>query len=351
VGGTGLLGTSIGLALGQHDVEVTLEDMSTAALAMAVQLGAGRARFRDDPPPRLVVVATPPDVTAAVVMAQLERFDRAVVTDVASVKGLVADALAAGGADLSRYVGSHPMAGKERSGPAAASADLFTGRPWVIAAPAQAAAGSVLAVRELATDLQATPLYMDSASHDAAVALVSHVPQVMATLTAARLATADPAALDLAGQGLRDVTRIARSDPRLWASILAGNGPAVAGVLKAIREDLDRVIGVLDGPGLGHALVELSRAMALGNQGAERIPGKHGGARVPLDAVTVLVPDQPGELGRLFGEFGALGVNLEDLRLEHAAGRAMGMATASVGAGLGAGLKRDLEARGWKTLA
>ncbi|MDR1799847.1 MAG: prephenate dehydrogenase [Bifidobacteriaceae bacterium] len=352
--GTGLLGTSVALLLRGHGVEVTLEDPSPAALAVAQQVGGGRPRVAGEGDPVLVVVAAPPDVTAQVVARQLERFPAAVVTDVASVKAVVLEELTAAGADLTRYVGSHPMAGREKGGPAHASADLFVGRPWVIAAPPAAAPPAVLKVRELAVDAGAFLVYMDAARHDAAVALVSHVPQVLSSLTAARLAEADPAALDLAGQGLRDVTRIAKSDPALWSSILVGNGAAVAAVLKQVRSDLDRAIAALDlGPAeqtLGQAVLELTGLLGAGNRGVERVPGKHGGAQRVFDQVTVMVPDEPGELGRLFGEMGQLGINLEDLQLEHGAGQAVGLATLAVQPGLGPELVAGLEAQGWRIL-
>jgi prephenate dehydrogenase len=97
-------------------------------------------------------------------------------------------------------------------------------------------------------------------------------------------------------------------------------------------------------------VVALSDLMAAGNAGVRRIPGKHGGAKRQFDKVTVMVPDQPGELGRLFQEMGRLGVNLEDLRLEHGAGQLVGMAEISVGAGSGAKLAADLETQGWRIL-
>jgi prephenate dehydrogenase len=348
------MGASVGLGLGGRGIEVTLEDPSPSAQAVAVQIGAGRPRQTGDRPPALVVVAVPPDVTAPVVAAQLHRFDQAVVTDLASVKAIVLDELAQAGADLARYVGSHPMAGREKSGPAAATADLFTSRPWVIAAAPATRPQAVLRVRELASDLGAHPAYLDPAAHDRAVALVSHVPQVLASLTAKRLTEAEPGALDLAGQGLRDMTRIAASDPRLWSAILAGNGPAVAAVLRGLREDLDRAIAALDlgaePANLGRALVELADLIAAGNRGAEAIPGKHGGARRRFDKVTVMVPDKPGELGRLFQEMGRLGVNLEDLSLEHGARQLVGLAEISVPPGAGPGLAEDLERQGWRIL-
>jgi prephenate dehydrogenase len=246
------------------------------------------------------------------------------------------------------------MAGRERSGAAAGSADLFTGRPWVEVATAETGWEAQRCARDLATDLGAGLVQLDAEAHDQAVALVSHVPQVLSSLVAARLAAAPEGALDLAGQGLRDTTRIAASDPNLWAAILAGNGPAVAEVLRAVAADLDRALAALEGgaspDNLGKAVVALTDLIAAGNAGVRRIPGKHGGAKRRFDKVTVMVPDQPGELGRLFQEMGRLGVNLEDLRLEHGAGQLVGMAEISVAEGAGAKLMEDLETQGWRIL-
>ncbi len=357
--GTGLLGASVGLGLATRGVDVVLHDPSRTALALARDVGAGRPASPQDPEPALVVVAAPPDVTADVVRAELDAHPDAIVTDVASVKEYVLDELRAAGADLTRYVGSHPMAGRERSGPAAAVPDLFVGRPWVIVDSGTSRPDAVLAIRALAADLGAVPVTMDARSHDAAVALVSHAPQVASSLLAARLRGADSSALGLAGQGLRDVTRLAASDPALWTSILAANAAAVRDVLTALRGDLDTVIGALDqaaeasGPEtveLG-ALATIAQAIADGNTGAALIPGKHGGAQRVYAVVTALVPDQPGELGRLLSDVGAAGVNLEDLQLEHAAGRPAGMASISVEPGRAEHLEAELTARGWRLVS
>lgn len=352
--GTGLLGASVGMSLRGLGVDVVLHDPSRTTVLLARDLGAGRLPAPDDAPPRLVVVAAPPDVTGDVVAAELAAYPTAVVTDVASVKGAVVRVLRAAGADLSRYVGSHPMAGSERSGPTAARPDLFTGRPWVVVGTEHSSAAALLAVRSLASDLGAVPVMLDADAHDDAVALVSHVPQIAASLVAARLRDADPAALDLAGQGLRDTTRIAAGDPALWTSILAANAGAVLPVLQALRGDLDGVIDALGqaaapehggtGPG---ALGTLAAAIAAGNAGVGRIPGKHGGARTAFDVVTVLVPDRPGELARLLADVGAAGINLEDLDLEHAPRQPVGLASVSVLRGLGRDLEAELTTRGW----
>ena len=352
--GTGLLGASIGLALATRGVDVVLHDSSRTALALARDVGAGRLPADDDAPVRLVVVAAPPDVTADVVIAELRAHPLAVVTDVASVKGAVLDELVAAGADLSRYVGSHPMAGRERSGPTAARADLFAGRPWVIAGSAHSSAAAVLAVRQLATDLGATPIAMEAREHDAAVAVVSHVPQVVASLVAARLTDAPATALDLSGQGLRDVTRIASSDAPLWTSILAANAAAVRSVLMDLRADLDVVIDALGDADGSHgtaavgALGALARTVTAGNLGVARIPGKHGGAPRHYEVVTVLVPDAPGELARLFADVGDAEVNIEDLQLEHSPQQPVGLAMISVLTGRSEPLEMELVARGWR---
>jgi len=357
--GTGLLGASVGLALTTRGVDVVLHDPSRTALALARDVGAGRLPGADDAPVTLVVVAAPPDVTADVVLAELTANPGAVVTDLASVKGNVLDALRAAGADLTRYVGSHPMAGRERSGPAAALPDLFVGRPWVLTDSGSSSREALLAVRDLAADLGAVPVPMDPRTHDAAVAVVSHVPQVVASLVAARLRDAPAAALDLSGQGLRDVTRLAAGDAALWTSILAANADEVRDVLVDLRADLDRVITALGvagalaqlgtaGDNAAAALGVLARAIADGNAGVARIPGKHGGTPRAYEAVTVLVPDAPGELARLLTDVGAAGVNLEDLQLEHASGRPVGMAAIWVLPGRVGHLQTELTARGWR---
>ncbi|MCG2799331.1 MAG: prephenate dehydrogenase [Cellulomonas sp.] len=354
--GTGLLGASVGLGLSAHGVPVQLADPSRTAVALARDVGAGQPARADDPEPVLVVVAAPPDVIAQVVAAELVAHPAAVVTDVASVKGHVLAELRASGVDLRRYVGSHPMAGRERSGPSAAVPDLFVGRPWVIVDPGGADPDALLAVRSLAVDLGAVPVAMAAAEHDAAVAAVSHVPQLAATLVAGRLRAAAPAALGLAGQGLRDVTRIAASDPALWTSILAGNAGAVHRELVALRGDLDVVIDALADADLASGpetvapgvLAALARTFAAGNAGVARIPGKHGGSQRTYSLVSVLVPDTPGSLAALLALIGDADVNLEDLVLEHAAGRPVGIANVSVLPESAEHLEQVLTEHGWK---
>ena len=353
--GTGLIGTSLGIALSRRGFRVLLSDPSPTAARLARDLGAGE--LVDDQPegseqaPDVVVVAAPPDVAGAVVAEQLRRWPKAVVTDVASVKGAIAQDVERAGGDLTRYVGSHPMAGRERSGTMAARADLFDGRAWVVVPTTVTRREAVAAVTAIATAVGCAVTVMAADEHDAAVAVVSHVPQVAASLVASQLRDLSDPAVSLAGQGLRDVTRIAASDPHLWTQILAGNAAAVRDVLRELQTDLAAVItalDALDGHDAPGALEVVGRALGDGNAGHARIPGKHGAAPTAYAVVVVVVPDTPGALGQLLTDMGAAGVNLEDLHLEHGLGQPFGLAEVSVLPSATEHLLTALDERGWR---
>ncbi|MCA1307967.1 prephenate dehydrogenase [Microbacterium esteraromaticum] len=344
--GAGLLGASIGHALRAKGVDVVLADASPSQLRLAIDYGAGRAA-RDDDAPTLIVVAVPPDVTADVIQAELAAYPGAVVTDVASVKLQPFDQLRARGIDLTRYIGSHPLAGRERGGAISARADLFMGRPWVVCRDEQTRPADLALVEALALDVGAMPLEMTPEEHDRAVAMTSHVPQVVASLLAARLAEADEGSLRLAGQGVRDTTRIAASAPELWVQILGANAAPVVEVLDALADDLRNVADALRAPDAAGARRTVADAIRLGNEGVERLPGKHGQNR-RFETLVVMVDDTAGQLGRLFGELGELGVNVEDLRLEHSPGAQFGLAEISVAPAALRGAIEGLEERGWR---
>jgi len=344
--GAGLLGASIGHALSALGVDVALSDTSPAQLRLAVDYGAGRPA-RDDDSPRLVVVAVPPDVTADVIARELAAHPGAVVTDVASVKLEPLRDLRARGIDLTHYIGSHPLAGRERGGAISARSDIFVGRPWVVCRDEGTTAADLAVVEALALDLGATPLEMSPEEHDRSVALVSHVPQLVASLLAGRFVDAPEGSLRLAGQGVRDTTRIAASAPELWVQILGANAEPVVDVLDGLAADLGAVADALrapDAPGARRAVADTIRR---GNEGVERLPGKHGQNR-RFEQIVVMVDDTAGQLGRLFGELGELDVNVEDLRLEHSPGAQFGLAEISVVPSAVRRAVEGLTSRGWK---
>lgn len=314
--GTGLLGTSIGLALRAQGVDVSLSDPSPTAQALASDMGAGRLDTDGLASVDLVVVAAPPDVVAHVVAHELAAFPQATVTDVASVKASIADALV-GCPGAERYVGSHPMAGRERSGAVAARSDLFAGCTWVVCANDLDAPRAALVAR-VAQLCGARVVSMPANEHDVAVAAVSHVPQLASSVVAAQLRNLSDDAVALAGQGVRDVTRIAASDPMLWTQILAGNAQAVRPIVDAMIEQLTQVRGALaDGATGTGARAVLAQTIADGQDGRARIPGKHGSAPTLYRTLAVIIPDEPGALGHVFTDAGRTGVSIEDIRIEH----------------------------------
>jgi prephenate dehydrogenase len=349
--GTGLLGTSIGLGLRGRGVPVFLSDPSPTNQAVAVDIGAGRPLAElGGVVPQLVVVAAPPDVTAGVVAQALSDYPASVVVDIASVKADILAQLRSRGVDLSRYVGTHPMAGREKSGPVAARGELFTSMPWVVCPSEETSAAALQTARSLASDLGAVVSQFTADEHDEAVALVSHLPQIMSSLLASRLQGTPLHALSLAGNGLRDVTRIAASDPSLWVQILGGNAAKLVEILYGVREDLNRLIGTLENPTAPGARLDLAQLMSEGNAGQARIPGKHGGPPQAYSWLTVLVDDKPGQIARLLTEIGEIGVNLEDLRLDHSSGQNVGMVEISVLPNKHDHLIEALNDRGWRVL-
>ena len=350
--GTGLMGTSAALALTGRGVDVYLADHDDSVARTAAALGAGTM---GRPPERvdLVVVAVPPAHVAATLADAIRRGLGHGYLDVASVKGGPRRDLETMGCDLGPYIGTHPMAGRERSGPMAASADLFEGRPWVLT-PTPGTSTDVLNLAlGLVALCRAVPVVMDADAHDRAVALVSHTPQLVSSLVAARLEHAEDAAVRLCGQGILDVTRIAGSEPGMWMDILAANPGPVADVLADLATDLAETVTALralqsadDDKRRGGA-VGIEDVLRRGNAGRAKVPGKHGAAPKAYEVVAVLIGDQPGELARLFADAGAAGVNVEDVRIEHSTGQQAGLVNLVVEPRSAPVLSAALRERGW----
>ena len=340
--GSGLIGASIGMALRTRGMTVWLEDADEGALRVAVERGAG-LMGPPDRDPDLVIVAVPPVVAPSVIAASLHRYLNATVSDVASTKARLQREVESLAADMERFVPGHPLAGREVSGPAAARADLFADRVWALTPGPRTDAERTAGVAAVVESLGAVVVRTSPEEHDQAVALTSHTPQVVSSLVAAGLDPLGTSEVRLSGQGLRDVTRLAGSDPDLWTEILTSNAEPVSAALDSLIDRLSRVRdglrGGADGPGAVRA------ALVAGVAGAAKVPGKHGTQSVPYAVVPVVIADRPGELGRLFAAAAATGVNLEDVRIDHAQGRPTGLVELEVrpesSAALAAGLRAD----------
>ncbi|MGB8651543.1 MAG: prephenate dehydrogenase [Mycobacteriales bacterium] len=385
--GCGLIGTSIALAI-QDRHEVCLHDEDPAVLAQALARGAGRpwdGSERVD----LLVAAVPPASIAPVLKEAQRRDLSRTYTHVASVQSQVQQEVEALGCDLSRIVGGHPLAGRELSGPAAALADLFVGRPWAVCPSPQASRDAVEAVEQLARDCGAQPVLIGPDAHDEAVALVSHLPQVVASALAGQLvpdaeeqpgiagegqppsghspvgradrraeraavAAAAPS-VALAGPGLGDATRLAASDPQLWAQILRLNaahvGPAVADLAQGLSRLAESLAILADSESGAQAQEHASDAvrafLVRGNQGRALVPLKRGVLSEAFSRVGVKVADEPGTLAALLLAAADAGVNVEDVHVEHVPGRPRGIIELLVQSGSAGDLSTALSARGW----
>ncbi len=175
----------------------------------------------------------------------------ATITDVASTKAMIVSAADRAGL---RFVGGHPMAGRELAGYAAATADLFAGRPWVVVPGSLAGPDDVDRVDWLARRAGAVPIRLAAEMHDDAVAAISHAPLVLAAALveavageqSVRAASNWPVARRLAASGWQSMTRLARGDVDMGAGILATNAASVAGRLRDVRAVLDAWIDELE---------------------------------------------------------------------------------------------------------
>ncbi|MFD5597681.1 prephenate dehydrogenase [Streptomyces griseorubiginosus] len=350
--GTGLIGTSAALALVARGVTVHLADHDPEQARTAAALGAGTDEVPEGPVD-LAIVAAPPAHVAEVLAGAMRRGVARGYIDVASVKGGPRRELEALGLDLSSYIGTHPMSGREKSGPLAASADLFEGRPWVLTPTRDSDTEVLNLALELVSHCRAVPVVMDADAHDRAVALVSHMPHLVSSMVAARLEHAEEAAVRLCGQGIRDVTRIAASDPGMWIDILSANPGPVADLLTDVAGDLEETVRALralqsaDDAKRVEGTSGIEDMLRRGNAGQVRVPGKHGSAPRVYEIVAVLIDDQPGQLARIFADAGRAGVNIEDVRIEHATGQQAGLVQLMVEPQAAPVLSASLRERGW----
>jgi prephenate dehydrogenase len=350
--GTGLIGTSVALALRAAGAQVWLADTDDDAVGLAVSLGAGSPLPEaglSGGPADVAILAVPPAAVATELRAAQSRGLARCYTDVASVKELPLAQARELGCDMTGYVPGHPLSGRERSGPAAARADLFTGRPWVICPQPDNAAAAVELVTGLAAACGAQPVLVSAADHDQWVALVSHAPHVVAAAMAARLEHAPGSALALAGQGLRDVTRVAAAGAGMWVQILAANAGPASAVLRDVAADLSQAADALGSLAAGgeQGAKQVVDLLERGSAGVGRIPGKHGGPTTGFSPVQVVIEDRPGELARLFQAAGTAGVNIEDVSIEHSPGLPVGVAELWVRPEAGQALAEALSAGGW----
>ena len=316
--GTGLIGASAALAARRvGEVESVAgwdedpEVLKAAAERDAIEPASSLADALNDA--ELALVAVPVAGLPRVVQDVLDAAPAdCTVTDVGSTKGSVCAAVG----DDPRFVGGHPICGAEARGPGSASADLFEGATWFLTPLAATEPGRYRAAHAFAVALGARPVAIDPAAHDRLVAVTSHLPHALANVLlnqagSARVEGHDP--LDAAGGSLRDMTRVAGANPRIWVDIFLENREALAASLAEHRRRVE----------------QLEAALASGDAGflARWIGEASGNRRRMLDTayddpgalhrLRVHVPDRPGVLAGIFQALGAERINVSDFELEH----------------------------------
>ncbi len=330
--GTGLIGTSVALAAKRSgSTRVAGFDPDPAALEAAVARGAIddsadsiAAALADTD---LAVVAAPVAQLAAQVRAALESSgERCTVTDVGSTKSAVCS-VARGSA---RFVGGHPVCGSEARGAEHASAELFDGATWFLTPLAETDPGRYRLVHGFVAGLGAVPVAVDPQAHDRLVALTSHLPHALANLIvnqagSGRIDGHDP--LAAAGGSLRDMTRVAGANPRIWVDIFLDNASSLRESLAEHRRRVEQLEAALESGDAGFLARWIGEAS--GNRrrmlaDAYPDPGE-------LHRLRVHVPDRPGVLAGITQALGAERINIEDFELHHVSPDRGGTLTVLVG--------------------
>ena len=343
--GSGLIGTSIGLALVSRGVDVDMRDVDPRAELLARDL----VKSQELKEPELTIFALPSNHLSEVLNGEFSINPRSKFIDIGSVKTKPLLDVSKSDIPSENFLATHPMAGREVGGAESARADLFQSRTWVyIPNDLDGKPVDPELLRYglwLISALGAVPVAMQAAEHDRAVALISHLPQAVASLLAGQLISGERSALELSGAGLRDTTRIAASDPALWDEILASNAAEIVPLLISLQSDLSALIDALKGNASVSSFIEK------GNQGRALIPGKHGGVAREYTYLPVVIEDKPGQLAALVGECAKANVNIEDLTIEHSPGQFTGLITLALSKSDANVLSAHLIGSGWNVHA
>ena len=261
----------------------------------------------------LAVVAAPVTALPAQVRAVLDASAAGcTVTDVGSTKGAVCVAAAGDG----RFIGGHPICGSEARGPERATGELFEGATWFLTPVAATEPDRYKVLHGFVSALGATPVAIDPEAHDRLVAVTSHLPHALANVLlnqagAARVDGHEP--LAAAGGSLRDMTRIAGANPRIWVDIFLENREALGAALAEHRRRLEQVEAALEAGDAGFLARWIGEASANRRRLLETAyddPGE-------LQRLRVHVPDRPGVIAGIAQALGAERINIADFDLQH----------------------------------
>ena len=335
--GSGLIGTSIALALSARGVAVEIRDIDPGAEALANDL-AGGANLAEV---ELVIFALPTPALPLVIESEFSLNPNATFMDVGSVKCEPIVHVEESSLPMAQFVPTHPMAGREIGGAHGARGDLFATRSWILTPTPECAPSSLALVEELIALTGASAHYLSAHEHDQAVAAISHLPQIASSLLGVSLGQTPVQWLELSGAGLRDTTRIAASDPLLWSQIIYSNRDEIGRQLAGMHKELGDLLESLDQP------EKIAEFIKRGATSRARIPGKHGGKAREYTFLPIVIDDKPGQLAAIFNECAKIEVNVEDLTIEHSPGQLNALITLALSASDAQSLSDHLSSIGW----
>ena len=338
--GTGLIGTSIALGLAQQGIGLELSDKNQSSLDLAKDLLSLSLREAEAD---VVVIATPPGDSFEALLSEYKRNPQAVFIDVGSTKYNLIQKIESLSDFAVHFVGTHPMAGREFSGASHAQADLFQGRAWILTPNSRTDSNAMGLAVEIVQMLGATPYQMSAQEHDQLLALISHLPQIISTTLAASLERSGREA-KLAGQGLRDMTRIAESSPELWSQILLDNREFVLNSLAQFELEIEAFREALQ----LSSKEKIEEIFRQGNAGRAKVSGKHGALPRNYRYLMVVIKDEPGALSRLFNECASIQANIEELSIEHSPGQLTGLITLAFSSEDATRVQEHLVKKNWK---
>lgn len=321
--GAGLIGTSLALGLKSAGYRLSIEDQDPEAEAIAQSLIGEQAEGGE---PELVIIATPIASISTLVIEYATRYPAATVIDIGGLKSEVIAEIEKFPAISSRFCATHPMAGREISGPLGARGDLFEGRIWIYTPTFNSEREVIAQAKEIIAALGGKAILLKADEHDEAMAAISHLPQIVSSLLSLSLLDISDRDIGLAGQGLKDVSRLAASNPRLWGELLHSNSRAVLLFLRIFAAHLDDLSTSLQNDDLR----KTEELLELGRQNHSRIPGKHGASRRDYWFLPIVIEDKPGQLASIFDACALVGANVEDLTIEHTPGQESGLVTLSL---------------------
>ncbi len=325
--GVGLMGGSLGLALAERAGvgEIRGADPDAGALALARDRGAiteiaSSAEEAADGASMVFLAAPVPQLAELARSVLRASGPSCVVSDLGSVKSAVLRSLDA--RERERFIGGHPVAGGERAGVVFARADLFDGATWFLTPGVEARPELFERLHAIVGAIGARPVAIDPEVHDRLMALVSHLPHVLAGALVNQAGSASPGgreALRSAGPSFADLTRVAGANPPLWTDILLANRDALLDAIEGYLHEVDEFTAALREGDAGR----LAEAMERAARGRERLIEEDAAAAEPW-RVVVGVPNRPGVISEIATALGHAHINLEDLRVRPGAAEERG---------------------------